>query len=65
MTLLSIAITIIVIGFLLWVANTYIPMADNIKQLLNVTVLIILVLWLLNIFLGLPSAGSVHLPTVR
>lgn len=52
MDLISLVIVLIVIGVLLWLVNTYIPMDDKIRQILNVVVVIAVVLWLLGIFLG-------------
>ena len=50
MSLLSIVIALIVVGVLLWLANKYIPMEANIKQILNAVVVIAVVLWLLKVF---------------
>jgi len=50
MTLITLAIILIVVGVLLWAANTYIPMDANIKKLLNIVVIIVVVLWLLSVF---------------
>jgi hypothetical protein len=38
---------LIVIGVLLWLVNTYVPMDGKIKQILNAAVVISVVLWLL------------------
>jgi len=43
-------LVLIVVGFLLWLVNSFIPMAGSIKKILNVVVVIAVVLWLLNIF---------------
>lgn len=50
MSLISLIITIVVVGLLLWAVNNFIPMEGRIKQILNVVVIICLVLWLLNAF---------------
>lgn len=50
MSLVTIVITLIVAGVLLWLANTYIPMDGKIKKILNVVVVVVVVLWLLNVF---------------
>jgi len=50
MSLISIVITLIVVGVLLWLTNTYIPMDGKIKKILNVVVVVVVVLWLLNVF---------------
>ena len=50
MPLLSILLTLIVIGVLLSLVNRFIPMAGSIKSILNGVVVIGVVLWLMNIF---------------
>jgi hypothetical protein len=49
MPLLSIVITLVVIGVLLWLINNYIPMASGIKRLLNVVVVVIAAIWVLQV----------------
>ncbi len=49
MSVLSILITIIVVGVLLWLVNL-IPMHPTVKSILNTVVIILLVVWLLNVF---------------
>lgn len=48
--MLSLFVTLIVIGVLLWLVNTYIPMDGKIKNILNVTAVIGTVLYVLNYF---------------
>jgi len=50
MPLLNIVVVLVVVGVLLWLVNSFIPMAGSIKKILNVVVVIAVVLWLLNIF---------------
>ncbi|MGB8907425.1 MAG: Thivi_2564 family membrane protein [Candidatus Cybelea sp.] len=50
MALIEIVIVLIVVGVLLWLVNTYIPMASPVKSLLNAVVVIFLVIWLLQVF---------------
>ena len=50
MTLIGLIITLVVVGLILWVVNTYIPMDAKIKNILNVVVIIVVVLWLLSAF---------------
>lgn len=50
MPLVQVIIALVVVGVLLWLINTYIPMDSKIKQILNVVVVIAVVLWLLQIF---------------
>jgi hypothetical protein len=55
MPLLTIVLTLVVVGVLLWLVNTYIPMAGSIKSILNAVVVIVVVVWLLDAF-GLLSS---------
>ena len=50
MSLITIVITLIVAGVLLWLVNTYIPMDGKIKKILNIVVVVVVVLWLLSVF---------------
>lgn len=50
MPLLQIVIVLIVVGVLLWLVNSFIPMQGTIKSILNAVVVIAVVLWLLNVF---------------
>ncbi len=50
MSLISVVIVLIIVGVLLWLVNTYIPMDGKIKTILNVVVVIAVVLWLLQGF---------------
>ncbi len=50
MPLLNILLVIIVVGVLLWMVNTYIPMDRKIKNILNIVVVILIVFWLLKVF---------------
>jgi hypothetical protein len=52
MDLISLIVTLIVIGVLLWLINTYMPMDRKIRQILNAVVVFAVVVWLLNV-LGL------------
>ena len=65
MPIISVLITLILIGVLLWLVNTYIPMDGKIKNILNVVVIILVVLWLLSVF-GVFYSGSLgNVPRVR
>ena len=61
MPLLSVILTLIVVGVLLWLVNTYIPMAASIKSILNAVVIIVVVVWLLNVFGLLDSIRAVRI----
>lgn len=52
MSLLTLIVTVVVVGVIMWLINTYVPMEPRIKQLLNAAVIIFLVLWILFNVLG-------------
>ena len=60
MPLINLVITLIVVGVLLWLVNTYIPMDGKIKQILNIVVVIAVVIWLLQVFGLLGSLGGIR-----
>ncbi|MFH1976078.1 MAG: Thivi_2564 family membrane protein [Pseudomonadota bacterium] len=47
---LSALIVLVVVGVILWVINSFIPMQATIKKILNVVVIISVVIWLLSVF---------------
>ena len=65
MSLVSVVLTLIVVGVLLWLINTFIPMDGKIKSILNIVVVIAVILWLLYGFGILNGSGDINLPTVR
>jgi hypothetical protein len=50
MPLLTVILTLIVVGILLGLVNNFIPMAGSIKSILNAVVVIVVVRWLINAF---------------
>ena len=60
MSLLTIVIALIVVGVLLWLVNTYIPMDATIKKILNIVVFIVVVIWLLKVLNVWHYLGEVH-----
>ena len=65
MTLISLVVTLIVVGVLLWLVNTYggAFIDGKILTIINVVVVICVVLWLLNVF-GLLGYGAIPVPRV-
>lgn len=61
--MINLIIYLVVIGVLLWAVNTYIPLDDKIKKLLNIVVVVCVVIWLLHVF-GL-IGGNVDIPVPR
>ncbi len=60
MTLVGIVIVLIIIGVLLYVVNTFIPMDAKIKTVLNIVVLLVVILWLVQIFGLLGPINSIR-----
>jgi hypothetical protein len=50
MPLIQLVIILVVVGLILWVINSYIPMQATIKKILNAVVVIVVILWLLSVF---------------
>lgn len=48
MSLMAIIITLVVVGIVVYVVNTYIPMDGTIKKILNIVVVIAVIIWLLK-----------------
>lgn len=65
MPLLNVILTLVVVGVILWLINTYIPMQGTIKKILNIVVVVVVILWLLYGFGILNGSGSVKMPTVN
>ena len=65
MSLISVIVTLIVVGVLLWLVNNYIPMDGKIKKILNAVVVICVVMWLLFAFGIINHAGDINVPRVN
>jgi hypothetical protein len=50
MPLTQLVIVLVVVGVILWLINSYIPMQATLKKILNVVVVIAVVIWLLSVF---------------
>jgi len=61
MSLISLVAVLAVVGLILWLINTYIPMDAKIKKILNVVVLIVVIVWLLQAFGILGSVGEIRI----
>jgi hypothetical protein len=65
MPLISLVVTLVVVGMLLWLVNTYLPMDGKIKKILNVVVVVCVVVWLLFAFGIIDRAGDIRVPQVQ
>jgi len=59
MSLITLVVLLIIVGVLLWVVNTQIPMDATIKKIINIVVIIIVCLWLLSVFNILPDLNAI------
>ncbi len=50
MDLINIIVVLVVVGVILWLVQTYIPMAAPIKTVITVVVVLFLCIWLLRLF---------------
>ena len=62
MPLLNLIVVLVVIGVALWLVNTYIPMEQPVKTILNIVIVAVVCLWLLQAF-GLTN--GLYLPMGR
>ena len=60
MSLLTLIVVLVVIGVIMYLVNTYIPMESNIKKILNIAVVIFVIIWLLTAFGILPDLVSIR-----
>jgi hypothetical protein len=61
MSLIGLVFTLVVVGVLLWLINTYIPMDPKIRNIINIVVVIVVVIWLLQVFGVLGSLRDVRI----
>jgi hypothetical protein len=64
MSLVTLVIVLIVVGVLLWLVNTYVPMDGKIKMIMNAVIVIAVVLWLLQAFGLLSGLSTISTPHV-
>lgn len=46
--MINILIALVVIGFLMWLVNTFIPMDGRFKQIFNVLAIVVVVIWIIR-----------------
>lgn len=62
--MIHLIIVLALIGFLMWLVNTYVPMPALYKTIFNWVVIALLVLWLLSVF-GLLDGPDIPLHSFR
>ncbi|MDE2181529.1 MAG: hypothetical protein KGJ78_00765 [Alphaproteobacteria bacterium] len=50
MPLMSLIVILIVVGVVLWLINTFIPMDPRIRSIVNAVIVIAVIIWLLRVF---------------
>jgi hypothetical protein len=50
MNIIQVLVVLVVVGLLLWLVQTYIPMAQPIRTVITVVVVLLVCLWLLSLF---------------
>lgn len=50
MSFIQLVLVLIVIGFVMWLINAYIPLEGTIKKILNIVVAIMVILFVLDAF---------------
>ena len=65
MTLVNIVVILVVIGLVMWLINTYIPMAGAIKSLLNIVVFALVLIWILQTFGLIGAIPGLKMPALK
>jgi hypothetical protein len=52
---------LVVVGVLLWLLNTYVPMDAKIKKIINIVVVVVVVIWLLQAFGLIDSMRAIRI----
>ena len=60
MGLVQLIIALVIVGVVLYLVNTYLPMAPPIKTIINVVVVLVVCLWLLSAFGILPHSVGIR-----
>lgn len=62
--MIALVVTILVIGVLLWLFETYVPMDATIKRIIQVIVILCVVVYVLNAF-GVLGRADIPVPQLR
>lgn len=61
MSLGALIVVLVVLGLVMFLINTYIPMEASIKRILNIAVVIFLIIWLIQAFGLLGPVGNIRI----
>jgi hypothetical protein len=64
-SIVSVVIVLCVVGLLLWLVTTYLPLAPPFRSIITAVVVIATVLWLLSITGVLGSLTGARMPRIR
>lgn len=65
MSLIGLVIVLIIVGVLLWLVNTMIPIDGKIKTIINVLVIVVVCLWLVQTLGLLGPLETIRVGPVR
>jgi len=65
MTLVDIVVILVIAGLVMWLINTYIPMAGAIKSLLNILVFVVLLIWVLQTLGIIGEVAGIRIPPIK
>ena len=58
--MIELLVLLIVVGVVLYLINTYVPIAEPIKTIINIVIVLLVCIWLLRVF-GVLSGGALRL----
>jgi uncharacterized BrkB/YihY/UPF0761 family membrane protein len=61
MDIVTLIVVCVLVGLALWAINRFVPMQPSVKQVMNIAVVVLLVLWIIVSVLGGLNLGSVRL----
>lgn len=64
MSLITVVLTLIVVGLVLYLINRFIPMQGTVKSILNIVVIVAVIIWLLYGFGVIGGSGDINMPSL-
>lgn len=65
MNLIAIVLTLVVVGVLMWLLDTYVPLDATMKRIIHGLIIIVTVIWLLQTFGILAYMQNVNIQPIR
>lgn len=60
MPILTVLLVIVIVGVLLWALNSFVPMDSKVRSILNIVVVLLLIIWLLQVFGLISGFGNIR-----